>query len=105
MAFTSVVIPSMKDQYAFSSLRTLFRRIDITSYTTGGETINPSDVGMLYIFAVFGIAKENNYVIKWDGTSKLLALGDKGTATAGGALEEAPSTTNVGEIDIIIFGV
>ena len=74
-----------------------FYEMDITSYTTDGESVAASVFGLTEVKEVFAMSTENGYMYVWArSTKKLLAL----TAAA----TQATSTTDTGTVMLMVVG-
>lgn len=76
--------------------------VDITSYTNGGESFTPSDMGMHRFQFVCPIADEKGYLVTYDTAGEQLFAYEAGAD--GGEFDEAGGSTNVGEVEVMAFG-
>lgn len=85
------------EEHILGDLRARIWEMDITSYTTDGESITPTELGLSGIYAILVQSSENGYMFAWDRTNeKLIVL----TAAA----TQAGSTTDVGTCIVLAIG-
>jgi hypothetical protein len=71
--------------------------LDITSYTTDGESVAADVLGFSKIDALIPASSEKGYMFRWDrANGKILAYTD--------ATTQATSTTDCGTVVAVVFG-
>lgn len=110
MAITFTKVGQTK-RGAFGDMTMVLGRLDMASYTSGGETINVDDIPGISLridaVAPFG-ASDTGYVFHWDETNdKMMAFsqdasGTSGTDTVG--LAEADASDDAGEAWVMVIG-
>ena len=88
----------------FGSIKACIARVDITTYTNGGETFTPAEFNMRSIGSIFASSSENGYIAIWDQSSKLIVMYFDYNAGADGVAITADAVNDVGEFDLLVLG-
>lgn len=64
----------------FGNMRISIVDVDVTEYTSGGESLTASNLGLSAVEAVIPIANENNYIVRYDYTNSKLIVANPSKA-------------------------
>lgn len=88
----------------FGSLKAVVARVNITTYTNGGEVFTAAEFNMRAIGTIFASSSENGYIAVWDQSSKIIVMYYDYDAGADGVAITADAVNDVGEFDFLVLG-
>lgn len=89
----------------FGSLKACYARVNITTYTNGGEVFTAGEFNLRTIGGVMAISSENGYMCVWDAANvKLIVMYFDYDAGADGVAITADAVDDVGTFDMLVFG-
>lgn len=90
----------------FGDMQYRLAQVDVTSYTTAGEVITAAEFGLSFIrHMVCGAVSESGYHTTWNGGLKILSFMGDFDAVADGPVIDTTSTTDIGVVQVMVFGI
>lgn len=101
----TVSFPGGRRVESFGSMKAVYARVDITTYTNGGEVFTAGEFNLGAIVGLLPVSSENGYMCVWDhANSKLIVMYFDYDAGADGVAITADAVNDVGTFDMLVLG-